>query len=507
MNNANPYDEILPNLYLGSIKALDVYQNESNSISFYMVVDLIKHTILLDKSETIANTKIYINLPVHDSSDECDNLLSLICDTQVLEKMHDCIINNKPVLVHCFAGMQRSCALVACYLIKYHHIKPNEAIDFIKSKRPIAFFGQVNFMETLHTIRMNSINEKTIYALDYMKLNRYNQRHHKTMFKNKINCKKFYELLESYNIDNNNESVKQDLYLYLYLYFDRKEYDFLSKLDKESLEYKKFIDLLLNNESLCIKIGNDKLKHEYKVSETLQQLNIPVFINHLCILECKDNLCIDNTHKFLDIKRNIQCNYDEREAKLFPDEIDVPVNILVMPYIIYGEIGMHVWSFDTFYILKNCMKHMVMALLYASYKLDFIHGYLYGESCHDSNLLLGKTDLKSISYGEFGELEIIDGFIPVINDYHTGGFIDYTMIDKSIPSHNHDYIVYMGIHRIINSITMASECKIPMMNNCECLQKINELYEFKDSRIVRVTPITKEICDMICSEIDKINYD
>jgi hypothetical protein len=81
------------------------------------------------------------------------------------------------------------------------------------------------------------------------------------------------------------------------------------------------------------------------------------------------------------------------------------------------------------------------------------------------------------------------------------------MIDKSIPSHNHDYIVYMGIHRIINSITMASECKIPMMNNCECLQKINELYEFKDSRIVRVTPITKEICDMICSEIDKINYD
>ena len=31
-------------------------------------------------------------------------------------------------------------------------------------------------------------------------------------------------------------------------------------------------------------------------------------------------------------------------------------------------------------------------------------------------------------------------------------------------------------------------------------------YEFKDSRIVRVTPITKEICDMICNEIDKINY-
>jgi len=147
MNNTNPCDEILPNLYLGSIKALGSY--ECKSLDYYLVVDLIKHTMLLDKSETIANTKIYINLPVHDSPDECDNLLSLIYETQVLEKIHDCIINNKPVLVHCFAGMQRSCALVACYLIKYYNMKPNEAIDFIKSKRPIAFFGQVNFMNLL----------------------------------------------------------------------------------------------------------------------------------------------------------------------------------------------------------------------------------------------------------------------------------------------------------------------------------------------------------------------
>lgn len=150
MNNTNPYDLIIPNLYLGNIKALDVYQNESNSISFYMVVDLIKHTIVLPN--TLSKAQIYINLPVHDSPDECEKLLSLILDTQVLEKMHDCIIKGQPVLVHCFVGMQRSCAVVACYLIKYHHMTPNEAIEYIKSKRPIAFFGQVNFMETLNNI-------------------------------------------------------------------------------------------------------------------------------------------------------------------------------------------------------------------------------------------------------------------------------------------------------------------------------------------------------------------
>ena len=145
LNTTNPYDEILPNLYLGSIKALGTY--ECKSLNYYMVVDLIKNTILLDNS--MSNVEIYINLPVHDSPDECDNLLEMIKDTCVLEKMHLALQQNKPVLVHCFAGMQRSCALVACYLIKYYDMIPFEAIQYIKSKRPIAFFGKVNFMELL----------------------------------------------------------------------------------------------------------------------------------------------------------------------------------------------------------------------------------------------------------------------------------------------------------------------------------------------------------------------
>ena len=143
LNTTNPCDEIIPNLYLGSIKALGTY--DYKALDYYMVVDLIKHTFLLEKP----NTHIYINLPVHDSPDECKKLLSLIHETHVLEKMHLALQEKKPVLVHCFAGMQRSCALVACYLIKYNNMTPDEAIDYIKLKRPIAFFGKVNFMETL----------------------------------------------------------------------------------------------------------------------------------------------------------------------------------------------------------------------------------------------------------------------------------------------------------------------------------------------------------------------
>ena len=146
----NPYDEIIPNLHLGGIKALDNYKNDYNneSLIFYMVVDLIKYTTNIE-NESIERFEKYINLPVHDSPDECDNLLKMINDTRVLEKIHNSLKQNKPVLVHCFAGMQRSCALVACYLIKYYDFTPKTAIDFIKSKRPIAFFGKVNFMDLL----------------------------------------------------------------------------------------------------------------------------------------------------------------------------------------------------------------------------------------------------------------------------------------------------------------------------------------------------------------------
>lgn len=163
LKNTNAYDEVLPYLYLGSVKAFEKnkfqninnYDNDktNNNKSFKMIVNLIKQTALTDN--TIPACEIFIRLPVHDSPDECETLLSLVYETRVLEQMHDFIMKDKSILVHCFAGMQRSCALVACYLIKYHHMKPDEAIEYIKSKRPIAFFGQINFMKMINIFYVN----------------------------------------------------------------------------------------------------------------------------------------------------------------------------------------------------------------------------------------------------------------------------------------------------------------------------------------------------------------
>ncbi|XP_062570419.1 phosphatidylglycerophosphatase and protein-tyrosine phosphatase 1-like [Saccostrea cucullata] len=40
------------------------------------------------------------------------------------------------VYVHCKAGRTRSATIVACYLMKVHKWKPEEAVAFIQSKRP-----------------------------------------------------------------------------------------------------------------------------------------------------------------------------------------------------------------------------------------------------------------------------------------------------------------------------------------------------------------------------------
>ncbi|XP_013404192.1 phosphatidylglycerophosphatase and protein-tyrosine phosphatase 1-like [Lingula anatina] len=40
------------------------------------------------------------------------------------------------VYVHCKAGRSRSATLVACYLMKVHNWSPEEAVSFIKDKRP-----------------------------------------------------------------------------------------------------------------------------------------------------------------------------------------------------------------------------------------------------------------------------------------------------------------------------------------------------------------------------------
>jgi protein-tyrosine phosphatase len=93
--------------------------------------------------------KATIRIPVHDHPSYAQKMLRIIRDVHVLEAIHAHLQEGKTVLVHCRAGIQRSCAVVACYLVKYHGLTPDQAIAYIKAQRPIAFLTGVNFRETI----------------------------------------------------------------------------------------------------------------------------------------------------------------------------------------------------------------------------------------------------------------------------------------------------------------------------------------------------------------------
>ena len=58
---------------------------------------------------------------------------------------------KRPTFVHCHKGIQRSCTIVAAFLFHTRQPDLKECINFIISKRPIAFFGgrSINFINPL----------------------------------------------------------------------------------------------------------------------------------------------------------------------------------------------------------------------------------------------------------------------------------------------------------------------------------------------------------------------
>ena len=154
----SPYNKILENLYVGGIQS-----SEKNWNDFRLIVNCTKDIPFQSQEYgmDVVSTHILkndigvqkdmdspecIRIPVNDTPDECDNFLAYIYETAVLKKMNKSISEGKPVLVHCYAGAQRSCALIACYLMEYCFIAPEEAIEYIRKCRPIAFFCGANFL-------------------------------------------------------------------------------------------------------------------------------------------------------------------------------------------------------------------------------------------------------------------------------------------------------------------------------------------------------------------------
>jgi len=56
------------------------------------------------------------------------------------------------VYIHCKAGRTRSATLVACYLVKRHNMTADEAVEFIRTKRPHIYLEDMH-IETIREFR------------------------------------------------------------------------------------------------------------------------------------------------------------------------------------------------------------------------------------------------------------------------------------------------------------------------------------------------------------------
>lgn len=139
--------KIIPGLWIGNYKC-------AKNKEFF---DKNKIKAVLNCTEDLPNTFAckdveYMRIPVDDSLKEKDFKKMLDYFPVIVEFLYKHVVIEKHnVLVHCWAGRQRSVISVAAFLVKYFNLTPSKAINFLVSKRPEAFhFGKsINFESSL----------------------------------------------------------------------------------------------------------------------------------------------------------------------------------------------------------------------------------------------------------------------------------------------------------------------------------------------------------------------
>jgi hypothetical protein len=135
---ANPADEILPGLWLGSIKAAS-NQHWLGEKRIQAVFNCTKDIIFQP------NIKRKYRVPVDDNLQPQEIRNLELWSYEIVYKMTLEYQTGDPILIHCAAGMQRSAACVALFLIATRNMRPDQAIEYIRERRPVAFQPSANF--------------------------------------------------------------------------------------------------------------------------------------------------------------------------------------------------------------------------------------------------------------------------------------------------------------------------------------------------------------------------
>jgi hypothetical protein len=138
----NDADEIIPRLWLGNVRASqdeDFIRRENIDVIFNCTKDL----------PFPFNLPKQYRVPVDDNLKEEEIRNMELWSPEIAHKLLTLYNKGHTILVHCYAGMQRSAACVAMLLIALKHMTAQEAMKYIKERRPVAFQPGANFSRAI----------------------------------------------------------------------------------------------------------------------------------------------------------------------------------------------------------------------------------------------------------------------------------------------------------------------------------------------------------------------
>jgi len=142
--------EIVSNLWLGNILvAKNKMFFDENNIDY--VINCTKDVPFYSNYTQNVRISVDDNL----KSNEINTMYKYL--NRAADFIHNKLQDNKTILVHCYAGKQRSASIICGYLMKYCNMKCKDAITAIKSKRLIAFTPAINFQQALYKFEKDLI--------------------------------------------------------------------------------------------------------------------------------------------------------------------------------------------------------------------------------------------------------------------------------------------------------------------------------------------------------------
>ena len=135
---SNNADQIIPNVWLGNLRAALDEQFLKNA-GIQVVFNCTKEAQFHPSIRRRYRVPVDDNLP----QEEIRNLE--LWSYEIVYKLLTEYKQGRPIFIHCHAGMQRSPAVTAMFLMALYHMSADQAKAYIKQRRPIVFFPSANF--------------------------------------------------------------------------------------------------------------------------------------------------------------------------------------------------------------------------------------------------------------------------------------------------------------------------------------------------------------------------